>query len=327
MFFCNNEAKYCRDSHSVQYDKDNTPTIGEEMKENNEAEKKMQLPEAVYRLLLAEGIKKEDILYKAEPDLDAELRFTRNYLVITKEELVLVRYPYQAHGKFRFGGYAGNELAAGLSDKPEIKKLSLKEVDKLEIIRAVNGGSLMAVMRADGQPVAEKPEKTGETAEEEVKGEEQFLCAFSNSRMGEMERATRNLDKIKKSEELSEEDLFGKNKQECCPKCGTMYPDQERKICPRCMDKKSLIVRVMKYFGQYKWRIALMFVCYLCIGALNLIWPYLSGTVLYDKVLSKSPELAAYTERFGGRYVVLLAYTVATMVTTKIIMQIGRAHV
>ena len=83
--------------------------MGEDMKEKNDVEKRMQLPEAVYKLLAGEGIQKEDILYKAEPDLDSELRFVRNYLVMTKEVLVLYSYPYQAHGKFRFGGYAGNE--------------------------------------------------------------------------------------------------------------------------------------------------------------------------------------------------------------------------
>ena len=132
---------------------------------------RMQLPEAVYKLLGNEGIQKEDILYKAEPDLDSELRFARNYLVMTKEEMVLISYPYQDHGKFRFGGYAGNELAAGLPDKPEIQKLSLEEVEALEILRAVNGGSLLAKCK------------------KEEKEEELFLCAFSNSRMGEMERA------------------------------------------------------------------------------------------------------------------------------------------
>ena len=161
------------------------------MEESKEVQKRMQLPDAVYKLLSAEGIKKEEILYKAEPDLDSELRFARNYLVMTKEVLILISYPYRAHGKFRFGGYAGNELAAGLGDaEPVVTKLTLADIEKLEIIRAVNGGSLMAV----------------------VKEEEIFLCAFSNSRMGEMERAKRNLGKIKKSEELSEEDILGKNK-------------------------------------------------------------------------------------------------------------------
>ena len=117
------------------------------------------------------------------------------------------------------------------------------------------------------------------------------------------------------------------DKTKCCPKCGTMYPDQARKICPRCMDKKSLFGRVMRYFLQYKWRICLMFVCYLAIGALNLAWPYLSGAFLYDKVLSKDAELVKFTESFGGKYTVILAFTVAAMVVTKIIMQLlGMLH-
>ena len=97
-----------RGEHSVQCKLCDTQPMGEDMKEKNEVQKRMQLPEAVYKLLGTEGIQKEDILYKAEPDLDSELRFARNYLVMTKEVLVLISYPYQAHGKFRFGGYAGN---------------------------------------------------------------------------------------------------------------------------------------------------------------------------------------------------------------------------
>lgn len=324
-------------------------------KSQNEAiAKRLALPKAVLRILAEQGIQKEDILYKAEPDLDEELRFARNYLVLTKNELVLVSYPYQAHGKFRFGGYAGNEMAAGLDDtKPVVQSITLKELDKLEILRAVNGGSLMAVYAAETEAAAEvKQAETAAKAEAGAKakqadvaekaedvtnakqsenevatGQEVWLCAFSNSRMGEMERAVKNLEKIKKSEELSEEDILGKNKQECCPKCGTMYPDQERKICPRCMDKKSLFGRVMRYFLKYKWRLCLMMVCYLLIGALNLAWPYLSGTFLYDKVLSRDAELVQFTESFGGKYTVILAFTVAAMIITKILMQLlGMLH-
>ena len=159
--------------------------MGGEMKEKDDVKKRLLLPEAIYRVLGEEGLKKEDILYKAEPDLDGELRFTRNYLVITAKKLVLVCFPYEEHGKFRFGGYAGNEMAAGFERQPEIKSYSIEEIEKLEIIRALSGGSLMGI----------------------IEGKEVHLCAFSNSRMSEMERAKRNLDKIKKSEELKPEDI------------------------------------------------------------------------------------------------------------------------
>ena len=74
------------------------------------------------------------------------------------------------------------------------------------------------------------------------------------------------------------------------------------------MDKKSLFLRVMKYFFKYKARLAIMFVCYVLIGALNLAWPYLSGTFLYDKVLNKDPELMAFADSFGGKFTIILLF-------------------
>ena len=58
------------------------------MEKKEQAKKQLLLPEQLYRLLEKYHIKKEDILYKAEPDLDEQLRFVHNYLILTKEVLV-----------------------------------------------------------------------------------------------------------------------------------------------------------------------------------------------------------------------------------------------
>ena len=97
-------------------------------------------------------------------------------------------------------------------------------------------------------------------------------------------------DKIKKQEEITKEDLDVSKGKECCPKCGMIYPDQERKVCPKCMDKKSILLRVLAYFLPYKSSLIFMMICYLGTALLNLVWPYLSGTVLYDQVLAKNED-------------------------------------
>ena len=279
---------------------------GKCMEKKEQAKKQLLLPEQLYRLLEKYHIKKEDILYKAEPDLDEQLRFVHNYLILTKSVLAFVCYPYQEQKTFRFGGYAGNEMVSDVEQKePIIRIMELQTVEKLEIIREISGGTLMGI----------------------VDGVETRLCQFSNSRMSELERLKRNFGKVKKSEELTEEDIVGKKRHECCPKCGTLYPDQERKICPKCMDRKSLFMRVMKYFFKYKVRLGIMFLCYLLTGALNLVWPYLSGTFLYDKVLARDESLLALTESFGGKFTIILGFTVATMVFTKVLIQaVGMLH-
>lgn len=282
-----------------------TETI--EKTESKEAVAKwLSLPKGAYLSLLKYEIKKEDILYKANADYDEEFRFVQNYLILTKDRLVFLCYPYEMQGEYSFGGYAEHKMGSSVEiQEPILRIHMLSDVEKLEIIREVSGGALMGV----------------------IGGEETFLCRFSNSKMSEMERLTKNLEKIKKDEELKDEDILGKKKHECCPKCGTLYPDQERKICPKCMDKKSLFLRVMKYFFKYKARLAIMFVCYVLIGALNLAWPYLSGTFLYDKVLNKDPELMAFADSFGGKFTIILLFAVLTMAVTKLIIQgLGMLH-
>ncbi len=257
------------------------------------------------KILASYEVKPEDVKYIAESDIDDEFRFVHNYIVLTADRLVLILYPYKPSGSFSFGGYKRTGELSDADSEAAVKIYFNNDIEKLEIIRNISGGTLMG----------------------KIEGEDIKLCRFSNSKMGEMERLTRNLKKVKKGETLNEDDINGKARMECCPKCGTLYPDQERKICPKCMDKKSLFLRVMRYFMKYKWQIGLMMICYLGTGALNLAWPYLSGTLLYDKVLAKDPALLEFSESFGGKFTIILAFTVVAMIVTKIMLQVlGMIH-
>lgn len=104
----------------------------------------------------------------------------------------------------------------------------------------------------------------------------------------------------------SDEDLY-------CPKCGMMYPNRERKVCPRCMDKKSIFVRTFKYFMPYKVLMIFMIVMYLLVAALNLVWPYLNGTVLYDYILTKNPDFLNKIGIKNGNFLLALLLVILTM--------------
>ena len=51
------------------------------------------------------------------------------------------------------------------------------------------------------------------------------------------------------------------------------------------MDRKSVFWRVLSCFKPYWKQILIMLICYVGTALLTLVWPYLNGTVLYDKVL------------------------------------------
>ena len=52
-------------------------------------------------------------------------------------------------------------------------------------------------------------------------------------------------------------------------------------------EQKLRIFRTLSYFRPYAASIAGMFICIIATALLNLVWPYLNGTILYDKVLAR----------------------------------------
>ena len=271
----------------------------------------MNLPKSFTTAAGKYGIEKDEIIFAAMADFDADYRFADSVVALTKEKLILAAYPYREKAEYRFGGYGGwqftdnGQAAEGarrelsLAEEPAIQIFELKNVGKTEVLRQVAAGVLMV----------------------EIDGVERNFCHFSNTKMELFLRLCKLTDKVKKGEEITEEDLNVRKGKECCPKCGMIYPDQERKVCPKCMDKKSILMRVVSYFKPYKKYLAVMVLCYLGTAALNLAWPYLSGTVLYDQVLARNEDFLALLNLPAGRFVTALTILVAAMILTKVAMQ------
>ena len=304
----------------------------------------MNLPKSFISIAGKYGIEKEKIIFAATADYDTEYRFADTIVALTGEKLLLAAYPYRENAEYQFGGYGSWQTADGktsidgktledagisgdakrsgeasakkaslnkklameerlaaesMAQEPALQIFDLKNVGKTEVLRQVARGVLVA----------------------EIDGVERSLCHFSNTRMESFLRFCGLAEKLKKGEEISEEDLNVKKGKECCPKCGMIYPDQERKICPKCMDKKSILLRVLSYFRPYKAALAVMVLCYLGTAALNLAWPYLSGTILYDKVLARNEQFLAAVHIPSGRFVLALTVLVAAMVLTRVAIQ------
>jgi len=257
----------------------------------------MQLPTGFTEAVGKYHIAPEDIIFAAAADFDMEYRFADSVVALTKNKLILAAYPYKEQAEYRFGGYSGFQ---SLSDStPALCLYDLNRIDKLEVLRQVSSGVLMAV----------------------IDGSERRLCRFSGTKTAAFLQLCKIFDKVKKQEEILPEDLDITMGKECCPKCGMIYPDQDRKICPKCMDKKSILLRIIAYFKPYKSKLAVMILCYLGTAVLNLVWPYLSGTMLYDKILVRDEAFLASLGLPGGRFMTALTMLVITMVLTKLTIQ------
>ena len=257
----------------------------------------MNLPKSFISAVSKYGITKEDIIFAACADFDMDYRFADSIVALTKTKLVVAAYPYHEKSEYHLGGY-GSWVLKG-EDEPALCFYDLEHVEKLEVLRQISSGVLLA----------------------QIDSTDRNLCHFSNTRMAAFSQLCKIFKKVKKNEEIKPEDLDISKGKECCPKCGMIYPDQDRKICPKCMDKKSILLRVLSYFKPYKLSLVIMMLCYLGTAALNLIWPYLSGTVLYDEILAKNEDFLAMLHLPAGRFGTALVMLVITMILTKLSIQ------
>lgn len=295
--------------------------------------KKDLFPKAVLKLLKENGIEEEDIFAASATDMNTDCLYADGFVVVTLKALAIVMSAPDDTEIRSFKGYMSKESAIASSDKEwTVKIYDLKTTENLKAEPQV----ACSVLTAD------------------IDGVTYRLTAFSNLYKREMHQLVRTFDKIcmetKAAEKLEGKESFGKegpgkpepekpespeskeeriqklkvygkdedNKDEYCPTCGMMYPDKSRKVCPRCMDRRSIFMRVLGYFKPYKVKIAGLFLCYILTAGLNLVWPYLNGTILYDKVLAKNN---AFLEKFGiqdGEFITALLMVVLTMLMARI---------
>lgn len=119
-----------------------------------------------------------------------------------------------------------------------------------------------------------------------TKQTEFVLCRYSNTRAKHLGQFAKVVNKLAKGETLEANDFEDPRAEVACPKCGQLYPDQNRKVCPKCVDRRSVFRRVLSFVPRYKTQITLILVFMLLGVALNALNPYIQGVVLFDEVLA-----------------------------------------
>lgn len=117
-------------------------------------------------------------------------------------------------------------------------------------------------------------------------GEAYPIAFYSNSVGRTASRFVMVLNKLKDKRELSEDDFKTMGDDTVCPTCGKPYRDPRRKICPKCMNKKAILIRLFGYLPKYKFSIVVMGLLMLFTSFLGILRPYVSGATFYDEVLT-----------------------------------------
>ncbi|MBE3576107.1 MAG: DUF1854 domain-containing protein [Limnochordales bacterium] len=226
------------------------------------------------------GLTSAAVVLIAGADLDENGSFSPSWVVCTRDMLWVIPELHAPPAAKATGGRPA-VVGSGVhrpapSPAPlgePLRSVALADLEGIRVESLTGNGLLVATVR------------------KEANTEDIILCRFSNSQARKFGLFCRLVDKVRRGEEIQESDIREDQMPQYCPRCGLMYPEPNRPVCPRCLDRGRLFLRVLSFVPRYKRQIALILLCMLASSALRVVSPVLSGRILYDEVLTP-----------GGRY-------------------------
>lgn len=116
------------------------------------------------------------------------------------------------------------------------------------------------------------------------------IARFSIGFSEKFEKFCDRLNKTHRKEEI--DDSLLDDVELNCPTCGQPYPDPNRPVCPRCIDRRSIFDRLMHMFNEFKVEISLIFATIMMSNIFAVISPWFGSKMLYDDVIN--PEGSRY---------------------------------
>lgn len=242
---------------------------------------KESIPSEVEGRLREYGISPSSLHMLTPTDLTIEGRFARTWVGFNDTHLVLVQ-PAD-------GAPPGREVQDGRTSTWAVETIPIAAIEEIRSVSLIGNG--MLVLRSQNG--------------------ERILCRYSNSvakRFGVLAKA---VNKLAKGEQLRAEDLQDEQVHRVCPTCGQPYPEDNRKVCPRCLDRRSIFRRVLSFVPEYKAQISLILLLMLISVGLDMLSPLINGRILFDEVL-----------RPGGRYEGRLVEMILAMAGVQLLARI-----
>ena len=257
--------------------------------------KQKKLPSFLNKQLKEFNITPTEIIVVSSFDLSMDSTYITGYLFLTKNHLGKITCQLPDNKIKYFKGTFNDPF--GSPEKTAEYDIALYELSKLsnpEITHMVATNMITA----------------------NYNGLQITIAALSNLYLEETNYLLRQLTNLQAGKEIETFEEENIENTTICPICGNPYPDASKKICPKCTNKKSIFIRMLKYFFKYKIQFIVLFLTYFLAAVISLAWPYLSGTVLFDYILKKDN---AFLKNFGleNEYFLALALLVLSMIVCK----------
>lgn len=221
-----------------------------------------KIPSCIYEALSRHGVDTDKIMLATYCDMNADHVYCDTYIFATLDML------YVISGS---GGLESENRGLGKLEsvwrEDSFCEIEISKIERLKLEELLSSARFTAKLDS---------------------GEYKLLTATTNTCRASVLLFIKYFDRMKKGDikdtsfEIDPEDDPGANR---CPKCGMRYPDKNRKICPKCMEKGKLYKRFATFLFKYKKYIAVMLLSLVLLTATSVLVPYISNEFFYDEVL------------------------------------------
>lgn len=158
------------------------------------------------------------------------------------------------------------------------------------------------------------------------------ICGCTNACKKHMVAFLQIWERTFKGEIMKDDDPLFEQFNAKCPKCGRPFKDQQRKICEYCSGGKHTILRILRYFKDFKWQLTKVMLCLFATSGIALLSPLISGRLLFDQVIS-APTFDAQGNQLTGklhdiRYVYAVVFLIVVLAVISLFIGIvqGRSN-
>ncbi|MBR6651080.1 MAG: ATP-binding cassette domain-containing protein [Clostridia bacterium] len=249
-----------------------------------------KIPQIIWDKAEKEGFLREDVKAAAKLDRSRDNTPCDCYVLLKETELLFI-FGINVLKKKR------KKVPGGIPLEVEYKSLSCEKLDifgwrDFEVEQQISGCIICAKNDFGGVFVTRFSNSVSDEAKD--------LCFEINVSLG-----CANEDGRRKKEEPAR-----------CPKCGKVYPDQNRKICPKCIDRAGVPKRIWFFTKKYKFSVFAILLAMVLASALTILAPYISSGFFYDSVLTVGGE-------FYGQVLLVIGILVATRILSLLVNMVN----
>ena len=185
--------------------------------------------------LLSKGIREEDLLAVIRLDLDRDGNFGEAFLALDM---------------------TGRRIVSYVTGEDDVRLYPMATFKDQYIDNFTSTNRILVVSYP--APFDEKAEDESEEdyksrlAEYRKTGTTEVLGYCTNACKRRLFTFITIWQRLERDEIVSDDDPIFDQFNAKCPKCGTVYPDQDLRICENCSKRKGMIFRLLAYFKPFK---------------------------------------------------------------------------